>query len=165
MSDHKDIPDPPLLEYHPHALQDDDLNNIFDQSNHDHDHSLESTDALFTGEDSRSDNEDEDNDLPAAFHKHPAICNAYIHVFLLASLKGSTHAAVQIHLEGIIIGLRAAEAQSPDVSFDELDRMACTLTTAEKRLGISTNKFITSSVTYSGNYATPILLLWCPNSG
>jgi hypothetical protein len=196
-SDHEDIP---LLEYHSHALRDDDLNDIFDQSNHDHDHSLESADAsydpadfsltesdpdmehimlqfdelrfsdseaeveeegeendllddplfqsrgmLFTGEDSGSedDNKDEDDDLPAAFQEHPAIRNAYIRAFLLASLKGSTHAAVQIHLEGIAVGLRAAEAQSPDVSFDGLDRMARTLATAEKRLGISTDKFIT----------------------
>ena len=61
---------------------------------------------------------------------------------MLASLKGSTHAAVQIHLEDVAVGLRAAEAQSSNVSFDGLDRMAHTLATAEKQLGISINKFV-----------------------
>ncbi|KIM78663.1 hypothetical protein PILCRDRAFT_11115 [Piloderma croceum F 1598] len=55
---------------------------------------------LFTGEDSRNDNEYKDDDLPAVFHEP----------------SGSTHAAVQIHLEGIAIGLRVTEAQSPDVT-------------------------------------------------
>ena len=86
------------------------------------------------GEDSGSedDNEDEDKDLPAAFQEHAAIRNVYICAFLLASMKGSTNAAVQIHLEGVAVGLRATEAQSPNVSFDGLDRMARTLATAEK---------------------------------
>jgi hypothetical protein len=47
VSDHKHTPDPPLLEYHPHILQDDDLNDIFNQSDHDCDHSLKSVDASY----------------------------------------------------------------------------------------------------------------------
>jgi hypothetical protein len=87
---------------------------------------------LFAGEDSGSedDNENEDEDLPAIFQEHPAIHNVYICTFLLASLKGSTHAAVQIHLEDVAVSLRATEAQSPDVSFDGFNRMARTLATA-----------------------------------
>jgi hypothetical protein len=46
-NDHRNTPDSPQLEYHPHALQDDDLNDIFDQSDHDHDHTLESADASY----------------------------------------------------------------------------------------------------------------------
>ena len=61
-----------------------------------------------------------------AFQEHSAIRNAYICVFLLASLKGATHAAVQMHLEGVAIGLRSAMAQSPDVEFAGLDTMART---------------------------------------
>jgi hypothetical protein len=94
------------------------------------------------GEDMEDDEEDPD-DLPPAFQEHPAIRNAYIRAFLLASLKGATHAAVQIHLEGVAVGLRSAMAQSTDVEFAGLDTMARTLATAERRLGISTDQFIT----------------------
>ena len=94
------------------------------------------------GEDIEDDEEDP-NDLPPAFQEHPAIRNAYIRAFLLASLKGMTHAAVQMHLEGVAIGLRSAMAQPPDVEFAGLDTMAGTLATAEKQLGISTDQFIT----------------------
>jgi hypothetical protein len=83
------------------------------------------------GKDIEDDEEDLDG-LPPAFQEHPAIRNAYIRAFLLASLKGATHAAVQMHLEGVAIGLRSAIAQSPDVEFAGLDTMARTLATAEK---------------------------------
>ena len=91
--------------------------------------------GLILGEDGNVDDEDSEDDsgsLPPAFQEHPAIHNAYIRAFLLMSLKGATHAAVQIHLEGVAVGLRSAMAQSPDVEFAGLDGMAHTLATAEK---------------------------------
>jgi hypothetical protein len=101
--------------------------------------------SIFGGGESEDEeyNELDDEYLPPAFQEHPAIRNAYIRAFLLANLKGSTHDAVQIHLEGVAIALRSAESQSPDVYFEGLTAMARTLATAERRLGISTDQFIT----------------------
>lgn len=82
-------------------------------------------------------------DLPPAFDEHPAIRNAYIRAFLMGSLKGCTHAAIQMHLEGVSVALRSAIYQSDDVQYPGLENMARTLSTAEKRLGISTEHFIT----------------------
>lgn len=100
---------------------------------------------MFGEPDDEDDDEpsDSDDDLPQAFNEHPAIRNAYIRAFLLSSIKGSTHQAVQMHLEGIALALRSAKAQSPEADFPGLEKMARTLTTAEKRLGIFTENFIT----------------------
>lgn len=99
------------------------------------------------GDEDGGDDEEDDNhqppDLPPAFQEHPAIRNAYIRAFIMGSLKGSTHAAIQMHLEGVAIGLRAAVSQSDQVQFPGLENMARTLSTAEKRLGVSTEQFIT----------------------
>lgn len=71
-------------------------------------------DPWFMGLDSLPyNNEDEDDyedpgeahDLPPAFNEHPAIRNAYIRAFVMGSLKGSTHAAIQMHLEGVALAL------------------------------------------------------------
>jgi hypothetical protein len=94
-------------------------------------------------EDEEDFDEFDDEFLPPAFQEHPAIRNAYIRAFLLAALKGSTHEAVQMHLEGVALALRSAEAQSPDIHFEGLSTMARTLTTTERRLGICTDRFIT----------------------
>ena len=48
-----------------------------------------------------------------------------------------------MHLEGFALVLRSAEAQSPDLHFKGLSTMARTLATAERRLGIYTDHFIT----------------------
>ena len=48
-----------------------------------------------------------------------------------------------MHLEGVALVLRSAEAQSPDLHFEGLSTMARTLATAERRLGIYTDHFIT----------------------
>ena len=94
-------------------------------------------------EDEEDWDEVDDEYIPPAFEEHPAIRNAYIRAFLLAALKGSTHNAVQMHLEGVALVLRSAEAQSPDLYFEGLSTMARTLATAERRLGIYTDHFIT----------------------
>jgi hypothetical protein len=102
--------------------------------------------SIFGGGDSEGEEDDaeiDDETLPPAFQDHPAIRNAYIQAFLLAAIKGSTHEAVQMHLEGVALALRSAEAQSPDLHFEGLATMARTLTTAERRLGICTDHFIT----------------------
>jgi hypothetical protein len=90
--------------------------------------------SIFGGGDSDEDEELDELDngsLPSAFQEHPVIQNAYIHAFLLANLKGSTHNAVQIHLEGVALALQSVESQSPDVHFEGLSTMARTLKTAE----------------------------------
>lgn len=95
------------------------------------------------GDDAEDEPSDSDDDLPQAFNEHPAIRNAYIRVFLLSSIQGSTHQAVQMHLEGITLARRSAKAQFPEADFPGLEKMADTLATAEKRLGIFTENFIT----------------------
>jgi hypothetical protein len=102
--------------------------------------------SIFSGDDSEDedDHDELNNDyLPPAFQEHPAIRNTYIRAFLLAALKGFTHNAVKMHLEGVALALRSAESQSLAVHFEGLSTMACTLTTAEWRLGIYTDHFIT----------------------
>ena len=100
--------------------------------------------SIFGGDsEDADDHELEEEYLPPAFQEHPAIRNAYIRAFVLAALKGSTHNAIQMHLEGVALALRSAESQSPDVHFEGLSSMARTLTTAERRLGICTDRFIT----------------------
>lgn len=108
-------------------------------------------DPLFLGRDSlvydNDDGEPYDNphdpaDLPPAFDEHPAIRNAYIRAFLMSSLKGCTYAAIQMHLEGVSVALRSAVGQSEDVQYPGLEAMARTLSTAERRLGISTDNLI-----------------------
>lgn len=99
------------------------------------------------GDEDRGNDNDEDleqqPDLPPAFQEHLAIRNAYIRAFLMGSLKGSTHGVIQMHLEGVAIGLCAAILQSDQAEFPGLENMARTLSTAEKRLGVSTEQFIT----------------------
>ena len=101
--------------------------------------------SIFGGdsEDKEDYGEFDDEHLPPAFQEHPAIRNAYIRAFLLATLKGSTHDAVQMHLEGVALALRSVESQSPDIVFEGLSTMARTLTTAERCLGICMDHFIT----------------------
>jgi hypothetical protein len=48
-----------------------------------------------------------------------------------------------MHLEGVALALRSAEAQSPDIHFEGLSTKARTLTTTERRLGICKDRFIT----------------------
>src|SRR5215472_6449021 len=70
--------------------------------------------------------------FPPAFEEHPAILNAYIRAFIMSVYQGTTHATIQSHLDGVFIALSSTE--NPP---DGLDRMAWTLNTAEKCLGVS----------------------------
>jgi hypothetical protein len=75
--------------------------------------------------------------LPPAFEEHPAIRNAYIRAFVLATFKGSTHAAIKIMLDGAYVLL----ANSPQ-PIPGLEMMARTYPTVEKRLNVSFDTFI-----------------------
>jgi hypothetical protein len=91
---------------------------------------------------SRGEDESEDAEEPSVMDDHPAIRNAYIRAFVAASFAGSTHKAVQIQLEGASLLLRSAQNVAPDLEFPGLERMARTLPTVEKRLGVSTTGLI-----------------------
>ena len=102
--------------------------------------------SLFDASDDRPpDLEDEDSasDLPPAFYEHPAIRNTYVHAFLGCSFKGMTHAAARILLDGTAVALESARRAAPALEFPGLETMARTLPTVEKRLGVSTDRFIT----------------------
>ena len=76
-------------------------------------------------------------DVPAAFHEHPSIRNAYIRAFVMATFKGATHDIIKIHLDGVYASLAGLAEPIPG-----LDNMARTYHTVEKRLNVSFEDFI-----------------------
>ncbi|SJK99586.1 uncharacterized protein ARMOST_02894 [Armillaria ostoyae] len=80
-------------------------------------------------------------ELPRAFDDHPTIRNQYIRIFLASAFDGLTHNGASMLLDGHAIGLQAANRRG--LSFPGLESYARTLPTVEKRLGVSTDGFIT----------------------
>ncbi|KAK0434917.1 hypothetical protein EV421DRAFT_1658630, partial [Armillaria borealis] len=87
--------------------------------------------------------------LPRVFDDHPSIRNAYIRVFTAAAFDGITHKAAASMLQGYSLILESARHRilrvddEPEDPFPGLDGFAQTLPTVEKRLGVSTEGFIT----------------------
>lgn len=105
-------------------------------------------DQLFDGygdDDFPEDQEQDEGDmeLPPAFYEHPAIRNAYVRAFVACAFEGVTHRGAQLMLEGSALCLRSMVTDVPDLEVPGLDDMARTLSTAEKRLGLSTEGLIT----------------------
>ncbi|KAJ7933639.1 hypothetical protein B0H13DRAFT_2306453 [Mycena leptocephala] len=97
--------------------------------------------ALFNDDDDPDTDADlEQRDLPPAFYDHPAVRNAYIRVFVGCAFENMTHSAARLMLDGFAVALasRASQTEMPG-----LDTFARTLATVEKRLGVSTEGFMT----------------------
>ena len=91
-----------------------------------------------------SDSEDEDDTpLPPALSEHPALRNAYVHVFVDAAYHGATHESVKSSLTSTLSTIRTMLAGDDSPVDLDLDNMARTLRTVEKRLGVNPDKIIT----------------------
>jgi len=106
-------------------------------------------DPLFLSRDTVYNNTDDDNDgddsnIPAAMLEHPALRNAYVHAFVDAAYRGATHESVKSMLTSTHSTIRTMLA---DVAISppglDLDNMARTLRTVERRLGVDPDKIIT----------------------
>jgi hypothetical protein len=84
----------------------------------------------------------EERDLPPAFYDHPAIRNAYIRVFVGCAFENMTHSAARLMLDGFAVSLDLGRCTA-QADIPGLDNFARTLATVEKRLGVSTEGFIT----------------------
>jgi len=76
-------------------------------------------------------------EIPQALSEHPAIRNAYIRAFVMATFKGATHETIKIMLDGIYVAL----SSSPE-PVAGLESMARTFPTVEKRLNVCFDDFI-----------------------
>jgi hypothetical protein len=79
-------------------------------------------------------------DLPWAFDDHPAIRNAYIHIFLGVSFDGMTHKTASLMLNGFANTFSLAAYAGLDIP--GVERFVRTIGTVEKRFGISAEGFI-----------------------
>jgi hypothetical protein len=97
---------------------------------------------LFNGNQSNNDSleEDAERDLPRAFDDHPAIWNAYLHVFLGVAFDGMTHKAASLMLTGFLYAFSVGIIAGLD--FPGAEDFARTIGMVEKQLGVSTLGFI-----------------------
>lgn len=84
----------------------------------------------------------EERDLPPAFYDHPAVRNAYIRVFVGCAFENMTHSAARLMLDGSALMLDLAH-RTTEQDIPGLESFARTLATVERRLGVSTEGFIT----------------------
>lgn len=85
----------------------------------------------------------DDNPLPPAFYEHRVIRNSYVHAFVNAAYKGATHAQTQAFLTSTHSTIKTMIDLAPPDTFDvDLDGMARTLRTVEKRLGVDPDDLI-----------------------
>ncbi|KAJ6530158.1 hypothetical protein B0H19DRAFT_1273823 [Mycena capillaripes] len=82
----------------------------------------------------------DEKEVPWAFDDHPAIRNSYIRAFVGAAFDGMTRNATVNMLNGARIIFESAAAAG--VEYCGLENFATTLTTVEKRLGVSTDELI-----------------------
>ncbi|KZV63186.1 hypothetical protein PENSPDRAFT_758171 [Peniophora sp. CONT] len=90
---------------------------------------------------------DEPQPLPRAFAEHPAIRNAYVHAFVLGAFQGGTHDQVKSQLIAQKNSLLDALAHVEDTEDtrklrDDLAKMAMTLRSVEKRLGVDPDRYL-----------------------
>ncbi|KAL7279486.1 hypothetical protein ACG7TL_007329 [Trametes sanguinea] len=81
-------------------------------------------------------------DLPPAFHEHPMIRRAYVQAFIAVAFHGGTHELAQYLLESSRSQL-ASFSLTSGYEIPGLARMAVTLRTAERRLGLDPDEWIT----------------------
>ncbi|EUC63646.1 transposase family Tnp2 protein [Rhizoctonia solani AG-3 Rhs1AP] len=74
----------------------------------------------------------------AAFREHPLIRNAYVDALIQKVRHGASHLALIDHLKGSRRQLRA----NPNVPADDLAKMAVTIRTVTRRLGLDSNDII-----------------------
>ncbi|KAF8606147.1 hypothetical protein BDV93DRAFT_437595 [Ceratobasidium sp. AG-I] len=91
---------------------------------------------------------DEDEYLslpPAALDEDPLIRNAYISAFVNSAFHGATHVQSQNQLQSVRDTLLGYHERSPLAAelLEEVQNMARTITTAERRLGVSLDDLIT----------------------
>ncbi|KAG9117693.1 hypothetical protein FRC07_007346, partial [Ceratobasidium sp. 392] len=83
----------------------------------------------------------EDNEPKfAAFNEPDVIRNAYVDAFVQKTRFGATHEALKHQLKSA----KRTISANPNISPNDLQKMAQTIRTAEKRLGISTSDIITT---------------------
>jgi hypothetical protein len=100
--------------------------------------------AMFEPKDADEDYEGgDDAGLPPAFSEHPALRNAYIHVFVDAAYRGATHESVKSSLTSTHSTIRTMLAETPAPEDLDLAHMARTLRTVENRLGVNPDKLLT----------------------
>ena len=85
----------------------------------------------------------DDTRLPPAFSEHPALRNAYIHVFVDATYRGATHKSVKSSLTSTHSTIRTMLTETPAPEDLDLAHMAHTLCTVENRLGVNPDKLLT----------------------
>ncbi|KAI9063735.1 hypothetical protein FKP32DRAFT_1571273 [Trametes sanguinea] len=81
-------------------------------------------------------------DLPPAFNEHPMIRRAYVQAFIAVAFHGATHDLAQYLLEASRSQLAAFSLRT-GYEIPGLARMAVTLRTAERRLGLDPDEWIT----------------------
>ena len=96
---------------------------------------------LFAEADDPDDPPDGPDGLPPAFDEHPAIRNAYVHVFANAAFGSATHVQSQNSL--IAQHSTISSLEDPNNPIEGLDNMAMTLSTLERRLGVNPDAHIT----------------------
>ncbi|KAG8755967.1 hypothetical protein FRC11_005623 [Ceratobasidium sp. 423] len=118
---------------------------------------------------------DEDPDDPdnfgahyPAFQEPAAIRNAYIDAFIQKNLYGATHRALKHQLKAI----RRTVSSHPDVNIEDISRMAQSIGTVERRLGVDTDNIIITFVLcptckrrYSQEYIKETDVNTCVNEG
>ncbi|QRV88195.1 UvrD/REP helicase [Ceratobasidium sp. AG-Ba] len=107
--------------------------------NHDPQYLFEFNDDLGLVLDDESDTDENHLNQFTAFQEPTLIRNAYIDAFVQKHLYGATHRALKHQLKAAKRSLSA----HPGIHIEELSKMAQTIGTAEKRLGISTDSIIT----------------------
>ncbi|KAI0062605.1 hypothetical protein BV25DRAFT_1915767 [Artomyces pyxidatus] len=83
----------------------------------------------------------DDTELPPAFSEDPAIRNIYISAFLQATFHGATHEAIKLFLDTNYETLASIQERTA-VEIPGLDKMARTLPTVERHLGLDANTFL-----------------------
>lgn len=79
--------------------------------------------------------------LPPAFYEHPVLRNIYVGVFINAAFNHATHEAVKTELETHYSTLKSCETLG-DIEIPGLDKMARTLRSVERRLGVRADDYI-----------------------
>ncbi|QRV80055.1 Transposase family tnp2 [Ceratobasidium sp. AG-Ba] len=95
-------------------------------------------DLEFTAED-ESDTDECHTGNCSAFQEPELIRNAYIDAFVQKHMYGATHRALKHQLKAA----RRSISAHPNIHIEDISKMAQTITTAEKRLGLDTSSFIT----------------------
>ncbi|KAI0092819.1 hypothetical protein BDY19DRAFT_903565 [Irpex rosettiformis] len=84
---------------------------------------------------------DDMEELPPAFYEHPTLRNIYLRVFLDATFNHSTQESIRFQLETLYETLKEREVSGAE-PIPNLENMARTLRTVERRLGVDPDKYI-----------------------